>query len=187
MKRAERRVTGPFALLAFARLFFVLVAGAALAVDLWTKALFFSHSDSVERKAAKVVIEDFFYIRSESNTGGVFGTLQEHTVLLAVLSLLALLVTGVILFRLKRRQIWLHAALALIVGGALGNLYDRLLLRMPNGEAAHYVRDFLDFHILGFHYPTFNAADAFICVGAAIVVLRVLLDGRKKGRIPGGK
>ena len=73
------------------------------------------------------------------------------------------------------------------VGGALGNLYDRLLLRMPDGEVAHSVRDFLDFHILGFHYPTFNAADAFICVGAAMVVLRVLLDGRKKGRTPDGK
>ena len=113
--------------------------------------------------------------------------MQEHTFLLAALSLLALLVAGVILFKLKRRQIWLHIALALIIGGALGNIYDRLLLKTPGGEAAHYVRDFLDFHIFGFHWPTFNAADAFICVGAAMVVLRVLLDGRTKGRTPDGK
>ena len=174
-------------MLAPAKLLFLLVAGAALAVDLWTKALFFSHSDSMVRNTAKAVIENFFYIKSAQNRGGVFGMMQEHTFLLAVLSLLALLVAGVILFRLKRRQIWLHIALALIIGGALGNIYDRLLLKTPGGGAAHYVRDFLDFRVFGFHYPTFNAADAFICVGAAMVVLRVLLDGRKKGRTPDGK
>ena len=187
MKRAERHGGGPLALLASAKLLFLLVAGAALAVDLWTKALFFSHSDSFARNTAKAVIENFFYIKSAQNKGGVFGTLQEHTFLLAALSLLALIVAGVILFRLKRRQVWLHIALALIIGGALGNIYDRLLLKTPGGEAAHYVRDFLDFHILGFDYPIFNAADAFICVGAAMVVLRVLLDGRTKGRTPDGK
>jgi signal peptidase II len=161
------------------RLIFVAVAGAAVAIDLWSKARFFNFDggDPVE------VIRNFFYIASARNTGGVFGIFQEHAVLLAVFSFLALAAIVVILLMMKRREGWLHVAFGLIVGGAVGNLYDRLLLGVPGG-GAHFVRDFLDVVVFNWHYPTFNAADAFICAGAAMVVLRVLLDGHKKKRGP---
>jgi signal peptidase II len=60
-------------------------------------------------------------------------------------------------------------ALALILGGALGNLYDRLTLG--------YVVDFLDFHWSGMHFPAFNVADAGISVGAAMLILDTLING----------
>jgi signal peptidase II len=59
--------------------------------------------------------------------------------------------------------------LALILGGALGNLYDRLTLG--------YVVDFLDFHWSGRHFPAFNVADAGISVGAAMLILDTLING----------
>src|SRR5690606_29032834 len=62
------------------------------------------------------------------------------------------------------------AALALILGGALGNLWDRLALG--------HVVDFLDFHWAGYHFPAFNIADSAITVGAALIILDMLLGGR---------
>ncbi len=165
---------------------FTAIVGAAVAVDLWSKAKFFSFADCATGIPSREVVRDFFYISSASNRGAVIGILENQTFLLAALSVLALIIVGVILVRLKGRSIALYCALGLIVGGALGNMYDRVLLQTPSGESAHFVRDFLLFKIFGWYYPTFNAADAFICVGAFAVAIKVLLDGRKKdGPDPG--
>jgi signal peptidase II len=65
-------------------------------------------------------------------------------------------------------------ALSLILGGALGNLIDRLLL--------HAVVDFLDFHLLGRHWPAFNLADSAITLGAAVLIWDTLAKGRRQTR-----
>ena len=59
-------------------------------------------------------------------------------------------------------------ALALILGGALGNLYDRLMLG--------YVVDFLDFHSSGWHFPAFNVADTGISIGAGLLILDMFVS-----------
>jgi len=64
-------------------------------------------------------------------------------------------------------------ALSLILGGALGNLIDRFLL--------HAVVDFLDFHVLGRHWPAFNLADSAITLGAAVLIWDTFAKGRKEG------
>lgn len=88
---------------------------------------------------------------------------------LAVAVSLAILVW---LSRLSYQQRWVSCALALIVGGALGNLSDRLLY-------AHVI-DFLDFHLHAWHFPSFNVADSAICVGAFMLLLDALLVRQKK-------
>jgi signal peptidase II len=66
-------------------------------------------------------------------------------------------------------QRWLESlALALILGGALGNLYDRVTLG--------YVVDFLDFHWSGHHFPAFNVADSGISVGAVLLIIDVFIN-----------
>jgi len=185
VKTASRQAGGKFGSAVAGKLIFAVIVAGAVIVDLWSKARYFSHEDSVNFKPAVEIVKDFFFISSARNSGGVFGMFQEHTIVLAVLSLLALVAAGVILFWVKGLRVWLHIALGLIMGGAFGNLYDRLLLTTPDGGPARYVRDFLDVYIFGYHWPTFNAADAFICIGAAMVVLRVLFDGRKKNVDPG--
>ena len=75
------------------------------------------------------------------------------------------------LSRLSARQRWLCVALALVMGGALGNLSDRLLYG--------YVVDFLDFHLRNWHWPVFNMADSAICVGAAMLFLDALWMRKK--------
>ena len=69
----------------------------------------------------------------------------------------------------------LAAALGLVIGGAAGNVIDRLV----HGAVA----DFLDFHAFGYHWPAFNAADAAISVGVATLVLDGLIGGRRDPRL----
>lgn len=64
--------------------------------------------------------------------------------------------------------------LALILGGALGNLWDRVFLG--------HVVDFLDFHAAGWHWPAFNVADSAITVGAGLLIVDTLLAGRRERR-----
>jgi signal peptidase II len=75
------------------------------------------------------------------------------------------------LYQLPRHERWTAAALALVIGGALGNLIDRLL----HG----HVIDFLDFHVAGWHWPAFNVADSAISVGAVLILVVGLFGGRR--------
>lgn len=110
------------------------------------------------------------------NTGMAFGMLQDDKWRLLLL-LLPLPVCGVLLY-------WLHtatstlsrAAIALIIGGALGNLYERLMF----GK----VTDFIDVYVGQWHWPTFNVADSAITVGAVILCFCFYLEDSAKA---GGK
>ena len=159
------------------KIVFAFTACTVLFLDLWTKARFFSFEAIGVRDE---IIKDFFYISSASNSGGVFSVLEDQTTLLVILSILALMVVSVILIRLKGHALWLHIGLALIVGGALGNLYDRMLLETPMGDKAHFVRDFILTIFWGYEYPVFNVADVCICIGAAMIALKLILTGERK-------
>ncbi|MGC8517468.1 MAG: signal peptidase II [Steroidobacteraceae bacterium] len=110
------------------------------------------------------------------NSGAAFSFLADQSgwqrwVLTALALGVAVLIVGY-LGRLKaRRQGLLCAALALILGGALGNLIDRLRLG--------YVVDFISAHWHGHYFPAFNVADSCITIGAALLLIDVLRDGRR--------
>lgn len=116
----------------------------------------------------------FFNLTLLHNKGAAFSFLSQQPGWQGWLfSGIALVVSIVIVFwlhRLPRQKVWLSVALALILGGALGNFIDR---------AVHgYVVDFLDFHLAGVHWPAFNVADAAIFVGAVMLLLDVVRDAR---------
>ena len=73
------------------------------------------------------------------------------------------------LYRMKEQDKWLKVSLALILGGTLGNLYDRIVY--------HQVVDFIDLFFKDWHYPVFNIADAAISIGAVMLIIDVF---RKK-------
>ncbi len=87
---------------------------------------------------------------------------------------ITLVAAGVIVILLRRHgnERLFRLGLTSILGGALGNLYDRLAL----GK----VVDFLDFHAFGWHWPAFNVADSAITIGAALLILDALLAARRK-------
>ncbi|MGJ8526524.1 Lipoprotein signal peptidase [Halomonadaceae bacterium LMG 33818] len=114
------------------------------------------------------VIPGFFNLTLMYNHGAAFSFLADNSGwqrwLLAAIAIIAALLLGFWLTRLKAGQARMAAALALIIGGAIGNLFDR----MVNG----YVVDFLSFHWQQvYYYPTFNIADSAITIGAVLLIL----------------
>jgi signal peptidase II len=79
------------------------------------------------------------------------------------------------LYRLAEDRRWLACALSLILGGALGNLWDRLSLG--------YVVDFIDVYYGQWHWPAFNMADSAISIGAVMVLLDALITGSREDRV----
>lgn len=117
------------------------------------------------------VIEGFFHLTYVRNKGAAFGILAGGPPWLRLSFLIAFSIAAVIfvlitLRRLPPEEKMLTIALTLILGGAVGNLIDRVL----RGE----VIDFFDFHYRGFHWPAFNIADSCITVGVALALLRLL-------------
>ena len=108
----------------------------------------------------KVIIEGLWNIVYVQNTGGAFGLFAESAAWLRfILFLLFPLICVYLIFSLLKeaKSRWEVLALSLILGGAMGNYWDRIRLG--------YVVDFIDWHFRGWHWPAFNIADASILTG----------------------
>ena len=111
------------------------------------------------------IIPGLFALTFVRNTGGAFGILPHSTGALAVAAIIAVVVIVVIALRTSGGlPLSLAWALGLPLGGALGNMIDRVRLS--------YVVDFLDVHVADHHWPVFNVADTAICTGVALLALR---------------
>ena len=147
---------------------------AVIALDQWSKAWIVRHmAFHVAHPLLPVLDLTLAY-----NTGAAFSFLATQPGWQRwVLTGLALVVAVLIVFylgRLKaRRQGLLCAALALILGGAVGNVIDRIRLG--------YVVDFISFHWHGHYFPAFNVADSSITIGAGLLLLDLWLEGRRPG------
>jgi signal peptidase II len=124
------------------------------------------------------VIDNFFSLTYIRNKGAAFGILAGSAAafrlgILIIFSLVAIGFVISLIRRLPESEKWLTVSLAFILGGALGNLIDRVW----RGE----VIDFLDFYWSTFHWPAFNVADSFITVGVIMALSRFL---RSKGEDP---
>ncbi len=117
--------------------------------------------------ARPVEITGFFNLTLLHNTGAAFSFLGEaggwQRWFFALIAIGASIAMTVWLKRLRPHERLSAIGLALIIGGAIGNLWDRVTLG--------YVVDFLDFHIAGRHWPAFNIADIGISVGAALLII----------------
>jgi len=108
----------------------------------------------------------FFNLVLAYNTGAAFNFLAHAGGWQKIFFIAIAVVASVIIFQLLRKHYQerqFSFALSLILGGALGNLIDRILLG--------HVIDFLDFYAYGYHFPAFNVADSAITVGAILLVL----------------
>ena len=152
-----------------ARGYHLLLALGVLILDRfskWLVATRLSMHDSIP------VIPGFFHITHVENSGAAFGLFSDSAfewklTFLILFSLIALGIVSVLLWKNSHIVSTTGTALALILGGALGNLWDRVI--------AGHVVDFLDFNVGSYHWPSFNVADSAIVIGAVLLVADILL------------
>ena len=143
------------------------------AIDRLTKSFIEAHVSPFD---VHPVIPGFFDIVHSQNRGVAFGLMNDstsawRTVVLIVFSAAALLLVAGLLWKASRLDRWTAAGLALVLGGAAGNLFDRILWGR--------VTDFLEFYIGDLHWPTFNIADSCIVIGSGLLVLELLRPKRQ--------
>ncbi len=143
----------------------------ALILDQVTKLL--AH-ENLWQPPRRVELLGFLDLVPVQNRGISFGLFQGEGAsgawLISGFALIVSVGLGVWMSRVKRR--WPAAALGLVIGGALGNVIDRLRLG--------WVIDFIDFHVSTWHWPAFNTADAAITVGVAMLLIDGLFGTVKK-------
>ncbi len=150
------------------RRFYFLIALGVLLLDRFSKRLVakeISLHDNIP------VIKRVFYITHVENRGAAFGLFNDSPsewkiALLVLFSVVALVIVSVLLWRSRHAMTATAVGLSLILGGALGNLWDRVL----NGR----VVDFLLVYIGSYQWPAFNVADSAIVVGAGLLVFEIL-------------
>ena len=118
-------------------------------------------------------INDFLNLSLVFNTGVGFGLFSFNAgMYYNMLSILISLVILVLLFIMVKSKAREKFFFSLIIGGAIGNLYDRIVFKA--------VPDFIDFHINEFHWFTFNIADIFISIGIIFMILNEIVIKTKK-------
>ncbi len=150
------------------RRFHLLISFAVLLLDRFTKRLV---ARDISLHESIPVIPRVFYITHVENRGAAFGLFNDSPsewkiALLVLFSIVALVIVSALLWRSGHAMTATAVGLSLILGGALGNLWDRLL----NGR----VVDFLLVYIGSYQWPAFNVADSAIVVGASLLVFEIL-------------
>ncbi len=147
------------------RIHYLVISLVVLVFDVWTKWLVATH---ISRNESVSLIPNLFEIVHVRNTGAAFGigANSDSQLVPLMLNAGALAVFFVVVVYAIRTAVTdrvLQVGLHLILGGAIGNLFDRFRLG--------YVVDFLDVYIRDHHWPAFNVADSAICIGIALLFL----------------
>lgn len=160
-----------------ARTVHFLLALLVILLDRWTKHLVAAR---IAMYAHVQIIPGFFRITHTENTGAAFSLFADSpshwkTAMLISFSVTAMIVVSILLWKQSRALTMTSIALSLILGGAIGNLWDRV--------ASGRVVDFLLFYVKSYQWPVFNLADSAIVVGASLLVLEIVFGQTKSTTI----
>lgn len=150
------------------RKYHFLIAILVIVLDRMSKWLV---AGSINLHDSVPVLPGFFRLTHVQNSGAAFGLFAESPSewkvgILILFSILALAVVSALLWKNSHSMTTTGVGLALILGGAVGNLWDRLL--------TGHVVDFFDFYLGSYHWPAFNVADSAIVIGALLLVAEIL-------------
>lgn len=124
---------------------------------------------SLSVKGDIVIIKDIFGFSYLENRGAAFGIFQNKVSILSFVTLIIICIIIFYIIKYRPKNIFLKISLSLIIGGALGNLIDRIFYK--------YVVDFILFHYKNVYYfPTFNVADMMVVVGTFILAIYILKE-----------
>jgi signal peptidase II len=150
------------------RKYFFLIAALVLLLDRLTK---WAVASNIALHDSVLVVPGCFRLTHVQNTGAAFGLFAESAAqwkvgALVTFSVLALVIVSALLWRNSHSFSTTTLGLSLILGGAMGNLWDRMF--------AGHVVDFLDFYLGNYHWPAFNVADSAIVIGAILLVSEIV-------------
>ena len=150
------------------RKYFFFIAAAVLLLDRLAK---WSVASNIPLHDSVTVIPGCFHLTHVENTGAAFGLFAESTAqwkigALVSFSVIALMVVSALLWKHSHSLSTTTIGLSLILGGATGNLWDRMM--------TGHVVDFLDFYVGTYHWPAFNVADSAIVIGAILLVSEIV-------------
>jgi signal peptidase II len=152
----------------------LLVTLAVVVLDQWTKSL--ASSELVYGRAVEIL--PVFNFTLLHNSGAAFSFLSDaggwQRWLFVGISSVVSVVLFVWLVLLKPKDIIMAASLSLILGGAIGNLWDRVLLG--------YVIDFISVHYDNHYFPAFNIADSAISIGAGLMILDMIINPERDSK-----
>ena len=155
------------------KLAYLAITGGVFLIDQTTKAW---ATRSLRFNGDWPVISGFLNLAYAQNTGVAFSMLDDHGDSgrwgLSVVALVAATLVLYFFWRTPRTDDRMLGSLALLLAGIVGNLTDRMRLG--------FVVDFVDVQFGSWHYPTFNVADAAICVGAGLLILDLFLSKKKE-------
>ena len=150
----------------------LLLSLTVIGLDQWSK---YAVLGSFKFNEVKPVFS-FLNLTLRYNRGVAFSFLSAaadwHVILLIMFVLVIAVIILVCLLRLPRHDYLAALGFSLVLGGAIGNVIDRIQFG--------YVVDFIDFHIKAWHYATFNVADAAVCVGAFCLFLKYIFFSKEK-------
>lgn len=127
-------------------------------------------SNNINLNGSVTVIKNFFSLTYVKNTGAAFGFFSGKTLLITIISVFIFVYLLMELIKNKSNIKIINLSFSFILGGLIGNLYDRIVLG--------YVRDFMDFTIFNKGFAIFNIGDAFIVVGCFMFIIGALLEAR---------
>lgn len=141
----------------------IIIAAGGIAIDQITKIIV---SSTMQLNDTLPIIKDVLHITYIRNEGAAFGMLSNHRWIFMTASAIAIVALCVYLFRFSKDTKLIKIGIALIVSGGIGNMIDRTVLG--------YVVDMIDFRLINFY--VFNVADACVSVGAAVLILGIILN-----------
>ncbi len=148
------------------KVIYIAICAVILILDIITKIW---ATDVLKSLVTIPLWQNVFHLTYVENTGAAFGSFQGNRVFLVAVTLVAIGAGSVFLFKNRKKSL-LSVSMAFILGGALGNLLDRVF--------RGFVVDMLDFRLINF--PVFNVADIFVCLGAALIVIYIIFFEDKK-------
>lgn len=116
------------------------------------------------------VIPGFFRITYLHNTGAAWSMLEGKMWFFYIVTVVAVIAMLYFYKQSKSKEMLFQTGIICMLSGTIGNLIDRL--------AFQYVRDFIDFNLLGYEFPVFNIADMALCIGVGIIIVDILLEER---------
>jgi signal peptidase II len=154
------------------RVVYGLITLSVFTLDQWTKELITSRMSFLSSIA---IVPGLFHLTLVTNRGALFGLFHDlpdpyRGAIFTIVPGLAILLILVFQYATNPADTLAQTGLSLILGGAVGNLVDRVRLG--------YVVDFLDVFVDDHHWPAFNVADSAICIGVSLLVLDLLRKGR---------